>query len=106
MALTANCQVEELAALAREFDAEIAVVADETCLPRLREALAGSGVEAAAGAQALCDAASRGADLTVAAIVGCAGLPPTMAAIEQGGAIALANKEALVSAGDILLGRG
>lgn len=103
VALTANCQVNELAALAREFNAEIAVVADETCLPALRTALAGSGIEAAGGAKALCEAAARGADLTVAAIVGCAGLAPTMAAIEQGGAIALANKESLVSAGEILL---
>ena len=102
VALTANCQVDELAALAREFAAEIAVVADETCLPALHEALAGSGVAAAAGPAALCDAAARGADLTVAAIVGCAGLAPVMAAIEQGHTIALANKEALVSAGDVM----
>jgi len=102
VALTANCQAEELAALAREFAAELAVVADETCLPRLREALAGSGVETAGGAAALSEAAARGADLTVAAIVGCAGLAPVMAAIEQGGTIALANKEALVSAGAVM----
>jgi 1-deoxy-D-xylulose-5-phosphate reductoisomerase len=100
--LTANCQAKELAALAREFSAEQAVVADESCLADLREALAGSGIEAAAGAQALCEAASRKADLTIAAIVGCAGLAPTMAAIEQGGIVALANKEALVSAGEVM----
>lgn len=103
VALTANGKASELAALAIEFDAEVAVVADEACLPALREALAGSAVEAAAGAQALCDAAARGAEMTVAGIVGCAGLAPTMAAIRQGGKVALANKEALVSAGDILL---
>ncbi len=103
VALTANCQAVELAALAREFGAELAVVADESCLPALREALAGSGVEAAGGAAALIEAAARGADLTVAAIVGCAGLAPTMAAIEQGGVVALANKEALVSAGDVMM---
>ena len=102
MALTANCNVDELAALAREFAAEIAVVADETCLPALRDALSGTDIECAGGAQALCDAASLGADMTVAAIVGCAGLAPVMAAIEQGGTIALANKEALVSAGDVM----
>ncbi|WP_108791425.1 1-deoxy-D-xylulose-5-phosphate reductoisomerase [Erythrobacter sp. Alg231-14] len=101
-ALTANCSAAELAQLAVEFDAKIAVVGDETCLPELREALAGSGVEAAGGAQALCDAAAQSVDMTVAAIVGCAGLAPTMAAVERGGTIALANKEALVSAGDIL----
>ncbi|WP_068074442.1 1-deoxy-D-xylulose-5-phosphate reductoisomerase [Novosphingobium lentum] len=102
VALTANSQASDLAALAREFNAEIAVVADESCLPQLREALAGSGIEAAGGPAALIEAASRGADITVAAIVGCAGLAPTMAAIEQGGTIALANKEALVSAGDVM----
>jgi 1-deoxy-D-xylulose-5-phosphate reductoisomerase len=102
VALTANCQVATLAAAAREFEAEIAVVADESCLADLREALAGSGIEAAAGRTALCEAAARPVDLTVAAIVGCAGLGPTMAAIEQGGTIALANKEALVSAGEVM----
>ena len=103
VALTANCQAAELAALAREFSAEIAVVADERCLPDLRAALAGSGIAAAGGAAALVEAAARPADLTMAAIVGCAGLAPTMAAIEQGRAVALANKEALVSAGDVML---
>lgn len=103
VALTANGNAAELARLAREFSAEVAVVADEAALPALREALAGSGVAAAGGAQALCEAAARGADLTVAGIVGCAGLAPTMAAIEQGRTVALANKEALVSAGDVMM---
>ncbi|MBX7495708.1 1-deoxy-D-xylulose-5-phosphate reductoisomerase [Qipengyuania sp. 6B39] len=102
VALTANCNVAELAALAKEFRAEVAVVADESCLADLRAALDGSGIGAAGGRTALCEAASRPVDLTVAAIVGCAGLGPVMAAIEQGGTIALANKEALVSAGEIL----
>ena len=101
-ALTANCQAGELAKLAREFGAAIAVVGDETCLPTLRDALTGSGIEAAGGARALVEAASRPVDITIAAIVGCAGLAPTMAAIEQGGTIALANKEALVSAGEVM----
>lgn len=101
-ALTANGNVTELARLAVEFSAELAVVADEARLPDLREALAGTGIEAAGGAVALVEAAARGADVTVAAIVGCAGLAPTMAAIEQGGVIALANKEALVSAGEVM----
>lgn len=103
VALTANCQAAELARLAIEFNAEIAVVADETCLADLRAALSGTRIEAAGGSAALVAAAARGADMTVAAIVGCAGLVPTMAAIEQGGSIALANKEALVSAGDIMM---
>lgn len=102
VALTAKCQAAELAALAREFGAELAVVSDEAALPELRAALAGSGIETAAGAAALVEAAAREADLTVAAIVGTAGLAPTMAAIEQGGTVALANKESLVSAGDVM----
>ncbi|MCK0100364.1 1-deoxy-D-xylulose-5-phosphate reductoisomerase [Qipengyuania sp. S6317L1] len=101
-ALTANCSAKELAALAREFGAKLAVVGDESCLAELREALSGSGIEAAGGADALCEAARRPVDMTVAAIVGCAGLAPTMAAVERGGTIALANKEALVSAGSVM----
>jgi len=101
-ALTANGNVAELARLARHFGAELAVAADEAALPALREALAGSGIEAAGGAQALVQTAALPVDLTMAAIVGCAGLAPTMAAIEQGRTVALANKEALVSAGDVM----
>jgi len=103
VALTAQCRAAELAKLAREFRAELAVVSDEAHLPELREALSGTGIKAAGGEAALVEAASRPADLTVAAIVGCAGLAPTMAAIEQGGIVALANKEALVSAGEVML---
>ncbi len=102
IALTANGNASELAKLAREFSAEVAVVADEAALPALREALAGTSITAAGGEAALVEAASRPADLTVAAIVGCAGLAPTMAAIEQGRTVALANKEALVAAGDVM----
>ena len=102
VALTANCQAAELAELAKELNAEVAVVADESCLPALRSHLSGSQTLAAGGAGALNEAASRPADITIAAIVGCAGLAPTMAAIEQGKTIALANKEALVSAGDVM----
>jgi len=103
VALTANGNAQALAALAREFGAQLAVVADEAALPALREALAGTGIEATAGAQALVEAAARPADLVMASIVGCAGLAPTMAAIEQGRTVALANKEALVSAGEVML---
>jgi len=102
VALTAQSNVAELAKLAREFSAEVAVIGDEACLPALREALAGSGIEAAGGPAALVEAAARTADLVLAAIVGTAGLAPAMAAIEQGTTVALANKEALVSAGDVM----
>lgn len=101
-ALTANCSAQQLAMFAREFDAKIAVVSDESCLAELHKALAGTDIEAAGGREALCEAASRPVDITVAAIVGCAGLAPVMAAIERGGRLALANKEALVSAGDVM----
>ena len=103
VALTANGNAAELAKLAREFDAEIAVVADESAYPELQQALVGTKTKAAAGATALVDAARMGADWTMASIVGCAGLPPTMAAIEAGKTVALANKEALVSAGDLMM---
>lgn len=102
VALTANGNAADLAKLAREFSAEIAVVADEAALPALRAALAGTAIAAAGGEAALVEAAARPADLTVAAIVGCAGLAPTMAAIEQGRTVALANKEALVAAGEVM----
>ncbi len=101
--LTAQSSAAELAALAIEFGARLAVVSDETHLPELRAALAGSGIEAAGGRAALVEAAMRPVDMTVAAIVGCAGLAPVMAAIERGGTIALANKEALVSAGEMMM---
>ncbi|MCB2077352.1 MAG: 1-deoxy-D-xylulose-5-phosphate reductoisomerase [Novosphingobium sp.] len=103
IALTANGNAGELAKLAREFSAEIAVVADEASLPALRDALSGTGIGTAGGCEALVQAAARPVDMTIAAIVGCAGLSPTMAAIEQGGTVALANKEALVSAGEVMM---
>jgi 1-deoxy-D-xylulose-5-phosphate reductoisomerase len=102
VALTAQSNVESLAALAREFRAEVAVIGDESMLRELRESLAGTDTAAAAGPAAIIEAAARPADITVAAIVGCAGLAPTMAAIGQGGTVALANKESLVSAGEVL----
>jgi 1-deoxy-D-xylulose-5-phosphate reductoisomerase len=102
-ALTANCDVEGLAVAAIRTRAELAVVADESCLPALREALAGTGVKAAGGAKAVCEAAATGADWTMAAIVGCAGLEPVLSAIGGGKTVVLANKEPLVSAGDVIL---
>ncbi|MBK6706499.1 MAG: 1-deoxy-D-xylulose-5-phosphate reductoisomerase [Sphingomonadales bacterium] len=103
VALTANGNAADLARLAREFEPEVAVVADESAHPALKAALAGTPTKAAAGPVALIEAAQMGADWTMAAIVGCAGLPPTMAAIEAGKTVALANKEALVSAGDLMM---
>jgi 1-deoxy-D-xylulose-5-phosphate reductoisomerase len=78
VALTANRDVAGLADAARRVRARRAVIADENCLAPLEAALAGSGIEAAAGAQAVLDAAACGADWTMAAIVGSAGLAPTM----------------------------
>ncbi len=101
--LTANCDVAKLAAAAIRTSAEFAVVADEKCLPALREALAGTGIRSGGGGEAIAEAASSGADWTMGAIVGCAGLKPVMAAIEQGGTVVIANKEPLVSAGDVIL---
>src|SRR3546814_2736653 len=89
--------------LARRHCASIAVVADESAYAALKDALAGTGIEAAAGAQALVDAARLDTDWTMAAIVGCAGLPSTLAALEAGRTVALANKEALVSAGALMM---
>ena len=102
-ALTANDNVAELAALAKEFDANLAVLADETKLEQLQQALEGTGIEVNAGANALIEAASQSVDWTMAAIVGCAGLPPTLEALKQGKTVALANKEALVSAGALMM---
>jgi 1-deoxy-D-xylulose-5-phosphate reductoisomerase len=103
IALTANTGAADLAKLAIEFNAEIAVVADPAAFPALKDALAGTGIAAAAGEEALIAAAQMGADWTMAAIVGCAGLRPTLAAIEAGKTVALANKEALVSAGAMMM---
>jgi len=103
LALTANRDVAGLAAAAIRTRARLAVVADETCLPALREALRGSGVAAAGGARAVVDAAALGADWTMGAILGCAGLEPVLAAVDQGGTVVIANKEPLVSAGELIL---
>ena len=102
-ALVAGRDVTALAAQARRFGARLAVVADPACLTPLREALAGSGIETAAGPEAVIEAARRPADWTMAAIVGAAGLRSTLAALGRGGTLALANKESLVCAGEIVL---
>jgi len=103
VALTARSNVEALAELAVRHGAEIAVVADESRYGALEQRLAGTGIEAAAGAAALVEAALRPADCVVACISGAAGLRPTMAAVSQGRRVALANKECLVCAGEIFL---
>jgi len=102
-ALVAGRDAAALAVTARRLRARLAVLADPEGLPALRDALAGSGVEAAAGPTAVIEAAARPADWTMAAIVGAAGLHPALAALRRGGTLALANKEALVCAGDIFL---
>ncbi|MEM7745100.1 MAG: 1-deoxy-D-xylulose-5-phosphate reductoisomerase [Pseudomonadota bacterium] len=103
VAVTGHSNIDALAEAALKLRAQVAVTADPTRLDDLRNALAGSGIEATAGAQALIDAASRPVDWVMSAIVGAAGLAPTLAAIRQGATIALANKECLVAAGDVVL---
>jgi 1-deoxy-D-xylulose-5-phosphate reductoisomerase len=103
VALTGGRNVDRLAELAIKHRAELAVIADPACYAELRAALAGTGIAAAAGREALTEAASRPADWVMAAIVGAAGLEPTLAAVRQGTATALANKECLVSAGEIFM---
>lgn len=102
VALTANRNVAALAAAAKKVRAEFAVVADEACYGELKSALAGSGVEVAAGDAAIAEAGARKADVVVAGIVGIAGLAATLAAVRQGASIALANKESMVCAGKLL----
>lgn len=101
-ALTANSDALGLAAQARAMHAEVAVVADDTHYAVLKEALFGSGIAAASGRQALIEAAELPADVVMAAIVGAAGLAPTLAAIDRGATVAIANKECFVCAGDLV----
>ncbi|MDR3533112.1 MAG: 1-deoxy-D-xylulose-5-phosphate reductoisomerase [Rhodopila sp.] len=102
-ALVAGRNAALLAKQAIALGAEIAVVADPAAYSALREALAGTGIEVAAGAEAVVQAAALEADWTMAAITGAAGLAPTLAAIRRGAYVGLANKEALVCAGDVML---
>ena len=103
VALTAATNAIALADAARRTGAKLAVIVDEAKLPELREALAGTGCRAATGHDALIEAAAGDAEWVMAAIVGCAGLEPVMAAVEAGRTIALANKEALVTAGSLMI---
>src|SRR6056297_3133884 len=103
VALTGGRNIAQLAKDARASGAELAVTAHDDLLDDLRTALEGSGIEAAAGAQAITEAAARPADWVMSAIVGAAGLPPGLKALEQGATLALANKESLVAAGPLLM---
>jgi 1-deoxy-D-xylulose-5-phosphate reductoisomerase len=102
-ALVAGRNAARLAEQAIALEAEHAVIADPACYRQLRQALGGTSIEAAAGPEAVVAAAELEADWTMAAITGAAGLAATLAAIRRGGVIALANKEALVCAGDVML---
>ena len=105
VAVTARRNAVALAQIARAVGAELAVVADPAGYAELKEALAGSEIEAAAGEAALVEAAERPADWVMAAISGAVGLKPTMAAVERGATVALANKECLVCAGSLFMRR-
>ncbi|MCV2875495.1 1-deoxy-D-xylulose-5-phosphate reductoisomerase [Rhodobacteraceae bacterium XHP0102] len=103
VALTGGGNIAQLARDAIAHRAQVAVTAYEDRLSDLQDALAGTGIEAAAGEAALIEAAARPADWVMSAIVGAAGIAPGFAALEQGATLALANKESLVAAGQLLL---
>jgi 1-deoxy-D-xylulose-5-phosphate reductoisomerase len=102
-AVSARRNVPALAKLAHEIGARCAVVGDPAAYSDLKAALAGTGIEAAGGEAALVEAAQRPADWVMGAIAGAAGLKPTLAAIERGATVALANKECLVCAGGLFM---
>lgn len=104
VALTGGRNVARLAQQAIALRAELAVTAHDDCLAPLRAALEGTGIETAAGPAAIAEAADRPADWTMSAIVGAAGLVPSLRTVERGGRLALANKESLVCAGPLLMG--
>lgn len=101
-ALTAHSNAEQLAAAAIEQNAEFAAIARPDLYADLKSALAGTGIKAAAGESGIAEAAAHGADMVVVAIVGIAGLQPTLAALETGASVALANKESMVCGGPLL----
>ena len=102
-ALTANRNVKLLAEQARRLNPHSAVLADPEGYKELKESLAGTGIEVAAGPEAVIEAAGRPADWVMASIVGAAGLKPTLTAVRRGVTVGLANKECLVSAGDVFV---
>ncbi|MDE1901681.1 MAG: 1-deoxy-D-xylulose-5-phosphate reductoisomerase [Alphaproteobacteria bacterium] len=103
VALTANKNAGKLAEQAKALRAGMAVVADDAQYGALKDALAGTGIKAAAGAQAVIEAAQADSDWVMSAIVGAAGLPGTLAAARRGATIAFANKETLVCAGPLMM---
>lgn len=100
-ALVGNTNIDALARQARSVQAKLVVTANPDAYGALKEAMAGTDIEVAAGPEAVVEAARRPVDMVMASIVGAAGLAPTIAAVQQGTAIGLANKECLVSAGDV-----
>ena len=102
-ALVAGRNIALLAQQAVALGAEVAVIADPALYTALRDALSGTNIAVAAGPEAVVEAAALGADWTMAAITGAAGLASTLAAIRRGAFVALANKEALVCAGEVML---
>ena len=103
VALTAHSNWEKLATQAKTLRPEMVALGDVSGHGALKAALAGTGIIVEAGEEAICEAARRPTDWVMAAIVGAAGLKPTLAAVEQGAVIALANKECLVSAGEVFM---
>ncbi len=103
VALTAYSSVDLLAEQARRLRPQLAVIGEQDRYGELKAALAGTGIEVAAGPNALVEAAARPAEWVMAAIVGAAGLAPTLAAIQRGSIVALANKETLVCAGALMI---
>ncbi len=104
-AISAKSNAAALAQVARDVGARMAVVADDDAYHDLKDALSGSGIQAAAGADAVVEAAEHPADWVMAAIAGSVGLKPTLAAIERGATVALANKECMVCAGALFMRR-
>jgi 1-deoxy-D-xylulose-5-phosphate reductoisomerase len=105
VALSANERVDLLAAQAQRLRPEFVAIANASRYGELKQALSGSGIEIAAGPQAVIEAARRDADWLMASIMGTAGLEPTLAAVERGKTVALANKECLVSAGTLFMSK-
>ena len=103
VALTANSSVDIIAEQALEFKPEFVALAENSCAEALNSKLAGSGIETGFGPDAVIEAARRASDFTMAAIIGSAGLEPTLAAVEQGHHVGLANKECLVCAGETFM---